>query len=236
MYPRVIGDRPFHSGQRILIVDDHALIRDCVRALVDAEPDMCLIGEAHSGKAALEAIRSHQPDVILMDLSMPGDNGIETTSRILERWPHMKVLALTMHEDRSYLQKVLEVGACGYLLKRSAGEQLIRAIRKVSSGETYIDPALGQLLAALLMEEQRHPRGGKAGNQPLAEREEQTLRLFAAGYTNKEIGVKLKISEKTVETYKMRAMKKLEMDSRVDVIQYALQQGWFKKREVIGAV
>lgn len=217
--------------KRVFIADDHALVRDGVRLLVNSQPDMEVVGEAASGNSAYEGIRKTLPDIVVMDVSMPDGNGIETTPRILQQWPHIKILALTMHEDQSYILGLLNAGIAGYVVKRSAGDELIRAIRMVSAGSTYMDPSL---TASLVQNLTRKISGdsprGDIPNISLSEREEQVLHLVAEGYTNKEIGVKLRISEKTVETYKTRSMRKLELDSRVDVIQYALQQGWLHQR------
>lgn len=230
----VLFTRKENPGQmRIFIVDDHALVRDGVRLLVEAQPDMCVIGEAASGRTACESLSDLQPDVVLMDVSMPEQNGIETTARVHQKWPHIKILALTMHEDQSYLMRLLEAGISGYILKRSAGEELIRAIRSVAAGDLYMDPALtATLVKNLSRKTGRSVLPGELATLPLSDRELQVLRLVAEGYTNKEIGVKLQISEKTVETYKTRSMRKLELDSRVDVIRYALQQGWLQQSAV----
>jgi two-component system, NarL family, response regulator NreC len=219
---------------RVFIADDHAVVRDGLRLLINSQPDMRVIGEAEDGRQAYEGIKEHQPDVVIMDVSMPDANGIETTVRVLRQWPHVKILALTMHEDRSYLRSLLEAGASGYVLKRSAAEELIRAIRTVAAGSAYIDPTLTATMVQSLMRKpgQLLPKGEMAG-QSLSERERQVLEFIAQGYTNKEIGVKLAISEKTVETYKVRSMKKLELDSRADVVRYALQHGWFQHSAVV---
>ena len=158
---------------------------------------------------------------------MPGMNGAEATSQVRRTWPHIKVIALTMHEDKSYLRSQLESGACGYVLKRSAAEELIRAVRAVSTGGTYLDPSLSATVVETFVRGRQSLRGDIEGAS-LSEREAEVLRLIAQGYTNKEIGTRLFISVKTVETYKARSMEKLGLDSRADIVRYALAQGWMQ--------
>lgn len=223
------NDKPSFS-LRIMVVDDHAVVRDGLRVLINAQPDMEVIGEAENGTDAWEQIGRQQPDLVLMDLSMPDMNGIEAATRVLKQWPQVKILALTMFEEPSYLRSLLETGAVGYVLKRSAAEELIRAIRVVAAGGTYLDPRLtSAVVRGILRKSGPTPAKGEILGLPLSDRETQVLRLVAEGYTNKEVGVRLEISEKTVETYKVRGMKKLELDSRADVIRYALGQGWLRQ-------
>jgi two-component system, NarL family, response regulator NreC len=215
---------------RIYLVDDHAVVRDGLRTMINHEKDMRVVGEADNGRTAVEQIGILQPHVVLADVSMPGWNGIETATRIHSRWPAIKILTLTMHEDRAYLRSLLEVGVSGYVSKRSVADEVIRAIRSVARGETYIDPVMtASVLQSFLTKSGPRSLKGEISGQPLSDRETEVLRLVAQGYTNKEIGVKLLVSEKTIETYKMRAMKKLDMDSRVDVIRFALSQGWLQE-------
>jgi DNA-binding NarL/FixJ family response regulator len=224
------GDGDLSTCLRIFVADDHAVVRDGLRLLINSQPDMQVIGEAEDGRTAWDQIGKQQPDLVIMDLSMPEMSGIEATTRLLRQWPEMKVLALTMFEEPSYLRNLLEAGASGYVLKRSAAEELIRAIRVVAEGGTYLDPRLtSTVVRGLLRNSGPTPGKGEISGQALSERETQVLRLVAEGYTNKEVGVKLAISQKTVETYKVRAMKKLELDSRADVIRYAVGQGWLRQ-------
>jgi len=208
-------------------------VREGLKVLVNAQPDMTVVGEASTGREAKQQIRLQQPDVVIMDVSLPEGSGVETTAQVLAEQPQVRVLALTMHEDQSYLRALLEAGAVGYVLKRSAAEELIRAIRAVSVGGTYIDPAF----SALMVENMVRPNGrsglkGEIEGTPLSDREAEVLRQIARGYTNKEIAVRLRISIKTVETYKTRSMKKLNLDSRTDVVRYALQNGWLVQSDV----
>jgi DNA-binding NarL/FixJ family response regulator len=222
-------------GLRVLLVDDHAVVRAGLRTLVEAEPGMRVVGEAGEGRGAVSLIRDliaqgRGPDVVLMDVSMPGGGGGETTARIKEEWPDIRVLVLTMHEDRSYLRGLLEAGAAGYVLKRSAADELIRAIRAVASGGTYLDPALSAAVVdSFVGRRGASPAGGAAILAgALSEREGEVLRLIARGFANKEIAARLAVSVKTVETYKARSMEKLGLDSRADIVRYALAQGWFE--------
>jgi len=214
---------------RVFIADDHAVVRDGLRLLINAQPDMRVVGEAEDGRQAYEVIKEQQPDLAIMDVSMPGANGIETTVRVLRQWPRIKILALTMHEDRSYLRSLLEAGASGYVLKRSAAEELIRAIRTVATGGTYLDPTLTATMVQSLLRKpgQPLPKGEMAG-LALSERERQVLEYIAQGYTNKEIAARLDLSVKTVETHKANAMHKLGIRSRIDIVRYALLQGWLQ--------
>jgi len=225
---------------RVVLADDHSVVREGMKALINAQPDMEVVGETIDGEECWRLIRafatrSALPDIVTMDISMPGWSGIETITRILKSWPTMKVVVLSMHEERSYLRSVLEAGAVGYILKRSASTELIRAIRAVAGGSVYLDQALtASMMGSFLRGKQRERGASAAGLRgeiagiTLSEREESVLRLIAQGFTNKEIGVRLKLSVKTVETYKARSMEKLSLGSRTDIMQYALSQDWLK--------
>lgn len=225
---------------RIFLADDHTIVRDGLKTLINAQPDMSVIGEADDGKMAWERLRTLQPpqgvgvDVVVMDVSMPNWNGAEATARVKESWPETRILALSMHEDKSYLRSLLEAGASGYVLKRSAADDLIRAIRIVASGGTYLDPALAATVAEALVRGNTtmgRPLRGEIEGAPLSEREEEVLRLIAQGFTNKEIGAKIFLSVKTVETYKARSMEKLGLNSRADIIRFAVARGWLNNLE-----
>lgn len=209
---------------RVFIVDDHALIRDCIRGVLQDEPDLDLVGETGSAKVAADLIERHQPDVVLMDITLPGTNELETIQQVLQQIPLSKVLVLTMHENVTYFKTLLEAGVRGYLLKHSTGEELIRAIRLVATGGIYTDPALTKFLMTMM--EREKAMSFYERRRSLTEREEEVLRLCAQGYTMKEIGVKLSLSGKTVETYRIRAMKKLGIENRAEILRYALKNGW----------
>jgi DNA-binding NarL/FixJ family response regulator len=187
---------------------------------------MEVVGESADGRTAVEQAINLCPDVAVLELSMPGNNGIEMTGQIRNRAPGIKVLNLTVHEDKSYVRQALAAGALGYVLKRAAATELIGAIRAVAGGGTYIDPALaGKLVGATT-------RSGVDLTQrvELSEREEEVLRLIAQGYSNKKISARLDVSVKTVETYKARSFEKLGLHSRVELVRYALRCGWLQEQ------
>ncbi|HYO62160.1 MAG TPA: response regulator transcription factor [Pyrinomonadaceae bacterium] len=210
----------------IIIADDHQVVREGLKALINAQPDMHVVGEAGDGRAAWLLAKQLQPDVVLMDVSMPGMNGAEATERLRQDCPLIKVLALTVYEDKGYLRQLLAAGAAGYVLKRAVVEELVRAVRAVAAGGSYIDPTLaGKVVSSYISQS---TGGLKQPGGELSERESQVLRLAAWGYSNKEIAAKLGISVKTVETYKVRLMEKLDLRSRADIVRYALRQGWLQ--------
>jgi DNA-binding NarL/FixJ family response regulator len=212
------------SEVRVLLVDDHPVVREGLRVLIDRQPGMRVVGEAADGATAAVKAGELQPHVVVMDISMPGVNGADATREIRKVSPHIRVVALTVHEDRTYVRELVEAGAAGYVLKRSAGEDLLRAIETVARGETYLDPGVAGLVLNELVRGQR--KSGEAAE--LSNREIDVLRLIAQGFSNKEIGVRLRISTKTVETYKARAMEKLALTGRVDIVRLAVQEGWLR--------
>jgi DNA-binding NarL/FixJ family response regulator len=212
---------------RIVLADDHAIVREGLRALIDRQADMEVVGEASDGRAAVEITERLHPDVVVMDLSMPVMNGTRAARELMWRNPGLKILALTVHEERSYLRELLEAGASGYLLKRAAAEELVHAIRRVAEGGIYVD---GHLIPEVLDRFVRPPRReGKAEGKPLTPREEEVMRQIAKGYSNKEIAGQLSVSVKTVETHKARASEKLDIHNRAGIVRYALQQGWMNE-------
>lgn len=211
---------------RILLADDHVILRDGLKSLINAQPDMEVIGEADNGRVALQKCKTLQPDILVMDVSMPEMNGVKATERLSETDSKIKILILTIHDDVGHLRQLLQAGASGYVLKKAATFELINAIRVVSSGGTYLDSSLaGKVVGGYI----RKPslKGTTQGNE-LSEREAEVLRNIAFGYGNKEIADKLKISIKTVETYKTRLMEKLELRSRSEIVRYALRRGWLE--------
>jgi DNA-binding NarL/FixJ family response regulator len=212
------------SDIRILLADDHAVMREGLKMLIDSQPGMKVVAEAGDGPTAVRMTDEFDPDVVVVDVSMPGFNGAQVTERLRAARPERKVLALTAHEERSYLRLLLEAGAAGYVLKRAAAEELVRAIRAVAAGGTYLDPAL----ARTVMDDFVRPAGVAAEVDQLSEREAEVVRLIALGYSNKEIAARLKLSVKTVETYKSRSMEKLGIRGRVDLVQYAARRGWLE--------
>ena len=211
---------------RVYLADDHVVVREGLKALINAQPQMEVSGEAGDGRTACQEVQELQPDVVVMDVSMPKMNGAQATAQLKQACPNVKVLALTVHEDKGYLRLLLEAGASGYVLKRAAAEELIHAIRTVAAGGVYLDPALaGKVVGSFVRAPagQRAPEGGD-----LSDREAEVVRLIAAGYSNKEIASQISLSVKTVETYKARSMEKLGLDSRADIVRYALQRGWLQ--------
>lgn len=219
------GNGRVPSTVRIVIADDHAVVREGLRALVTAQPGLEVVGEAADGYEAWQRACTLRPDVLLLDLSMPRLGGAEAAARIAHDCPTVRILALTMHEERGYLTRLLRAGAAGYVLKRTAASELVRAIHAVAAGGTYVDPSLaGALLADRAMRAGGVPAASAAAT--LTMREEEVLRLVAHGHTNKEIGVTLDVSVKTVETHKANAMTKLGLQSRAALVRFALEAGW----------
>jgi len=209
---------------RILLVDDHAVVRAGLRYLLDAQPDMTVIGEAGSGEEALRLIEELQPDIVLMDISMPGMGGLEATRRIKRQFPTVKVLILTMHANEEYLFQVLQAGGSGYVLKKAADTELIGAIHVVHRGEAFLYPEVTTLLVQDYL--QRVRDGAETGSyEVLTDREREVLRLIAEGYTSQEIADLLVVSLKTVETHRAHIMDKLSLHSRAELVQYALRKG-----------
>ena len=211
---------------RILLVEDHETVREGLRMIVSAQPDMEVVGEAGDGRAAIECAQELQPDVVVMDVSMPRMNGLKATGKLLELCPQTKVLTLTRHTDDGYLQELLRAGASGYVLKQSAPAELLRAIRTVATGGKYLDPAITGKVMGNYVSRRTSVRADAQAS--ISEREAEVLRLIAWGYSNKEIGARLELSVKTIEAHKANAMRKLDMRSRIDIVRYALLQGWLQ--------
>lgn len=206
---------------RILVADDHTVVRSGLCRLLEDEADLEVVGVASTGAEAVELAGSLMPDVVLMDLTMPEVDGVEATRVILARVPATRVLALTMHEERAFVDRVLEAGAAGYLLKRAADTELINAIRAVHRGEAYVDPAVVRPVLA----EYLHARGAGPPRAALSPREQEVLRLVAWGYTAKEIAERLSVSVKTVESHKARMMEKLGLRTRAELVRHAMGEG-----------
>lgn len=209
---------------RILIADDHAIVRQGLKLLIDSQPDMKVIAEAASGEAVLAQAATVKPDVVVMDISMPGLNGLVATRMLKQRQPYTTVVALTRHEDKTYLEELLRAGASAYVLKQSPPTEFLRAVRAVAAGGIYLDPAMTAQVADGLLAAK--PRAEAEAGAKITERETQVLRLVAVGHSNLEIAEKLDISVKTVEVHKTNAMRKLRLTGRVDVIRYGVLQGW----------
>ncbi len=210
---------------RILLADDHVTVRHGLRLLIDSQADMKVVSEASDGKEAMRDALALKPDVVVMDISMPGMNGLAATRALKQKQPKVAIVTLTRHGDDAYVQELLRAGVSGYVLKQSAPAELLHAIRAAAAGGQYLDSALTARVTARLL-----GRSDKA-NKPaaaLSERESDVLRLIASGYSNKEIAGRLNLSVKTVEAHKANAMRKLGLTGRIDIVKYAVLQGWLE--------
>ena len=209
---------------RVAVADDHPVVLAGIKALLQGAPEIVLLGDATTGKAAIELIQRTMPDIAIIDISLPDISGLEIARCIAETCPAVKLLALTVHEDRAYVQLLLQAGVRGYILKRSAAEDLVRAIRAVAAGGVFLDPEVaGKALAET-------SRNGSASpdKELLSQREGEVLKMTAQGFSNKEIAARLDVSIKTVETYKARASEKLNLRTRVDIVRYGVAHGWLE--------
>jgi two-component system, NarL family, response regulator NreC len=204
----------------VLIVDDHALVRSGLRLLLEAETDVVVDDEAGDAEQAVRLARLHKPDVILLDVVMPGRSGLDAAPDILAAAPKARILVLSMQDDPSYVRQAFSAGATGYLLKEAADDELVQAVREVAGGGRYVHPALGARLAAAEAEAK-----ARADADPLSEREREVLRLLALGHTNQEIAKLLFISVRTAETHRAHVMQKLRLSTRAELVRHALQQG-----------
>jgi DNA-binding NarL/FixJ family response regulator len=209
---------------RILLADDHAIVRQGLKLLIDSQPDMAVVGESADGDGVLEQATALKPDIVVMDISMPGINGLVAARTLKRAQPDVSIVALTRHEDDTYLEEMLRAGASGYILKQSAPLELLQAIRAVAAGGMYLDPAMTARVADGLLAGMAEV--ANKPSTPISERESEVLRLTAVGHSNKEIASQLKISVKTVEVHKANGMRKLGLTGRVDIIRYGVLQGW----------
>jgi len=209
---------------RILLADDHETVREGLRMILNAQPDMQVVATAGDGREAIDQYERMTPDVVIMDISMPGMNGLAATIELIGRWPASKVLTLTRHADSSYVKQLMRAGAAGYVLKQSRPAELLHAIRTVAMGETYLDTSMTSPVNGIDANPIAPPAPGPT--TPLSPRETEVLRLIAWGNTNKEIAARLDLSVKTVEAHKANGMRKLGMRGRIDIVRYALLQGW----------
>lgn len=214
------------SKLRIFLAEDHETVREGVKLLIEAQTDMEVIGAAGDGESAVREIVRLQPDVAIVDISMPKMNGLKATRKLKEVCPDVKILNLTRHMDDGYLRQLIAAGANGYVLKQSAPAELINAIRSISRGNAYLDPLLTQRVMGGYAGGTATLRG--AGKGDLTERESEVLRLIAWGYSNKEIAGRLDLSVKTIEAHKANAMRKLDIGNRIDIVRYAILQGWLQ--------
>lgn len=209
---------------RVLLADDHVTVRHGLKLLIDGQADMTVVAEASDGARAVQLAQELKPDVVVMDISMPGMNGLVATRTLKKVQPSAAIVTLTRHGDDAYLQELLRAGVSAYVLKQSAPAELLQAIRAAAAGGQYLDSTLTARVTAGFL-----GREGKKVNKPgaaLSERESDVLRLIASGYSNKEIAARLTLSVKTVEAHKANAMRKLGLTGRIDIVKYAVLQGW----------
>lgn len=207
---------------RILLAEDHEMVRQGLKVLIDAQDDMQVVAEASDGRAAVERAAAVRPDIVILDLSMPNMNGLAAARLMKQRLPDMALVALTRHDDEAYVQELTAAGASAYVLKQSPSQELLRAIRAAAAGRSYLDPKLAARAA-----ENAAPRPPRA-RPGISDREAEVLRLMAVGHTNKEIAAALNLSVKTVEVHKANAARKLGLHGRIDFIKYAVLQGWLR--------
>ena len=224
------ADAPAQTGPkpklRIVLADDHLMIREGLKSLIHSQSDLQVVGEAANGREALRQVKELQPDLLILDISMPEINGIQAMEKLKQAGASTRVLVLTAFGELAYLRHLLAAGAAGYVLKQAAFEVLITAIRTVAAGDKYLDPTVTSSVVSGFVE-QKALRGSREGSE-LSEREREVLRYIAQGHSHKEIGAKLGISVKTVETHKANFMEKLGLRSRVDIVRFALQKGWLE--------
>jgi DNA-binding NarL/FixJ family response regulator len=209
---------------RVLLADDHVTVRHGLKLIIDSQDDMKVVDEVGDGEAAVQRALALKPDVVVMDISMPGMTGLVATRQLRQEQADVAIVTLTRHSDDAYLQELLRAGVAGYVLKQSAPAELLQAIRAAASGGQYLDSSLTSRVTAGFLARER--KGGRKSGAPLSERESEVLRLIASGYSNKEIGAQLSLSVKTVEAHKANAMRKLGLTGRIDIVKYALLQGW----------
>jgi DNA-binding NarL/FixJ family response regulator len=208
---------------RILLADDHLTMRHGLKLLIDSQPDMTVVAEASNGDSAVQGALALSPDIVVMDISMPGTNGLAATRTLKQLQPDAAIVVLTRHGDEAYLQEFLRAGVAGYVLKQSASAELLQAIRAVAGGGQYLDSSLtARVTDAFLSKKGRVSKSPAA----LTERESEVLRLIATGYSYKEIAARLSVSVKTVDAHKVNAMRKLDLNGRIDIVKYAVLQGW----------
>ena len=212
------------SSIRVLIAEDHRTVREGLEMILKAQPDIEVVGEASDGQAAVDMAKALNPDIVIMDVSMPQLNGLKATRELQRVRPNVKVLTLTRHKDDGYLQQLLRAGVSGYVLKQSPSTELLHAIRAIAAGGQDLDSSLTNRVVGSFVENS----GGRstAPQREPSERESEVLRLIAWGHSNKEIADRLDLSVKTVEVHKANAMRKLGMKSRIDIVQYAMLRGW----------
>jgi two-component system response regulator NreC len=210
---------------RVLLAEDHKTVRAGLRMIINAEPDMVVVGEANDGHEAIGSAQDLRPDVLLMDISMPGVSGLVAAATVKRTVPDVNILTLTRHTDNAYLHELLQAGISGYVLKQSDSDEMLRAIRIIAGGGEYLDPAVTRSVFGMLATS--HSKvNAEHRSEALSEREAEVLRRIARGYSNKEIADQLETSTKTVESQKASALRKLNIKGRNEIVDYAILQGW----------
>jgi DNA-binding NarL/FixJ family response regulator len=211
-----------------LIAEDHRTVREGLKMIIEAESNLRVIGEAGNGRDAIRLAQELEPDVVIMDISMPELNGLVAAAKLKRVAPGIKILTLTRHTDKAYLKELVEAGVSGYVLKQSEPDELLRAIRAVAGGANYLDPAVTGTVFEIFAVRQHNPRGQIEG-ESLSRREAEVLRLIARGYSIKEIAGQLETSAKTIETQKANALQKLNIRGRHEIVSYAIMKGWLQE-------
>jgi DNA-binding NarL/FixJ family response regulator len=209
---------------KVMLVDDHPLFREGIRALLSAEPDIEVVGEAADGKQAIDLAEKLSPDIIVMDLVMPGMNGMQAAQQLHDKHPEIKVLILSMYDDDEYIRQILKAGASGYVLKRAASDDLLRAIREVEKGGSALHPTVAAKLIKDYIRSTKSTGQGDAGSS-LTARESEVLKLVAEGHTNRQIADLLGLGRKTIDTHRTNVMRKLDLHDVTALVKYALKRG-----------
>jgi DNA-binding NarL/FixJ family response regulator len=217
------------SSISVLLVDDHETVREGLRAILTTDPEIAVKGEASDGQTAIAGAQSLHPDIVVMDVTMPGLNGLQATQAIKECCPESRVLVLTRHAHEAYVHEFIRAGASGYVLKQSRSPELLRAVHAVAAGEQYIDSSLSAQVMERARSRPQSSRSVPLSAPPLSPREEEVLRLVALGHSNKEIAAKLDVSVKTIEAHKANAGQKLGLATRAEVVHYAHVRGWLNE-------
>jgi DNA-binding NarL/FixJ family response regulator len=218
--------KPRDARIRVMLADDHASVREALAVLVNSQPDMRVIAQAGNGDEAVERAREARPDVAVLDVSMPAMSGLEVTTILRDAIPSTRILMLTRHGEYHHVQELLRAGASGYVLKQSSSEELLQAIRVVASGKSFLDPLVaGEITQHYAAAAETRPDRIR---EELSPREMEVLRLLARGYANREVAAELGISVKTVDAHKANGMSKLGLSSRIEVVRFAILQGWLR--------
>lgn len=208
---------------KVLVVDDHEVVRQGIKLVLETDPELEVVGEAASGEDAIERVRELKPNVVVMDIGMPGLSGFEATRRIRQSHPDVQVLALTVHDSEAYVFQMLQAGATGYIVKRAPAADVIQAVKRAYHGEAVLHPSVAKLLIRDYLT--RVEKGEEASYDTLSDREHEILKLIAEGQTNREIADLLFLSVKTVQAHRANLMRKLGMHDRTELVKYAIRKG-----------